>query len=235
MKRFLAIIFALAAGMAARASVLVDEPCLSGYRSTAADITAYGGWTQQDGGIRMSWNITRVGSLWSYSYTVADNVAPDATITPLVSHFLLEVSPTITGDNAQQIIQGISFVNPVLYTADPQSPDNRSPGGNGGNPNLPSDIYAVKFDGGCFAWSFLSTRAPIWGDFYLKDGKQSGIVTVAWNSGFGTDPAEGATDFSGWIPTPDTYGMEEVPEPSSILFLCIGLTAVATARRRFRK
>src|SRR5688572_27299452 len=84
------------AGMASSASamVFVNQSQWTGSRSTpaASGITATGGdWPAT--GLKLSWNITYDGSVYTYVYTLTDD---DGTAIDggAVSHFKLEVSPT---------------------------------------------------------------------------------------------------------------------------------------------
>jgi hypothetical protein len=66
--------------------------------------------------------------------------------------------------------------------------------------------------------TFDSTRAPMWGNFYVKDGKDKGVDVTAWNKG----------DYK--IGVPDTA---TAPIPSTILLVGAGgLLLLAGQRKR---
>ena len=111
-------------------------------------------------------------------------------LTPAGSHWIFEVSPIITDANVGQYIydENFTLVGPQTWTADPNTPNSTTPGANNGNPNLPANLYGVKADTGTDpntqppgvaggTYTFSSTQAPVWGDFYMKDGKQI-VITL---------------------------------------------------------
>ena len=105
-------------------------------------------------------------------------------------------------------------------------------------------MYGIKFDtpqdqGNSVTLSFMSSRAPTWGDFCAKDGTYQGNDVVAWNEDFlMADPDAPAQsgllqDASGAymnkILRPDT--VETVPEPATmLLFGAGGIGSLASPR-----
>ncbi len=104
---------------------------------------------------------------------------------------------------------------------------------------MPTTIYGLEVtpNGSNYStiqFSFNSSRAPVWGDFYIKQNES----LVAWNAGFnssGNEPGVGPCNGSvgNFILRPDTatVGTPTVPEPMSIFLGIIGLTSVAGIRK----
>ncbi len=160
-------------------------------------------------GISISWSIIAPSSgsnLWSYTYTVDPVGRKD------VSYSIFEVGRSAT--KADFVFKsGNKVEGPQLWKE-----------GSSSTPNMPADIYGIKFDFGgknSVTYSFQSTLAPVWGDFYSKDGAAShGVTNTAFNSGFGQDPFS-ACYKTPWIPTPG--GRTGVPEPSSAVLLVVSM------------
>src|SRR5690606_15532951 len=93
------------------------------------------------------------------------------------------------------------------------------------NPSIPGDIFGVKFDfgSGTSVYTLVTLRVPVWGDFYLKGGRDANTSNPppdadflsAWNTGFGTDPTLHTQDFNNWIATPATATTVVVPSPAA--------------------
>jgi hypothetical protein len=161
-----------------------------------------------------SWTVdnTTNAGLWTYNYTFT---VPKKDI----SHFIIEVSPTsVAGDFSAGIFD--------IYNATSQGKS---------NPNMPGEMTGLKFQPGnlTLSASFTTTRAPVWGDFYAKDGKD-GVDVTAWNTGFtssDSDPlgaaANGSIDYH--ILRPDTT---TVPIPGTLALLMSGLAGIGGFARR---
>jgi hypothetical protein len=182
---------------------------------TSAGIAATAAWAT--GGASLSWNIVAVTGGYQYSYVWTGSVKD-------LSHIILEVSSNTIASDFWGYTTNPESGDPKTYTA---TSDGKS------NPNLPGPIYGLKFepcsDSTSFSFSFISDRAPMWGNFYAKDGKdQNGTIDVtAWNTGFLQ------TGQSYYAAVPDTHTV--VPIPPAIWLMGTGLLSLIGIRRRFRK
>lgn len=181
-------------------------------------------WADDDTSI--SWEITQnTDGNWHYSYTFS---VPSKEI----SHFILEVSGNFTSNDF------LGFYNPPVLASsvmdssgswealDPTTYSPDDPGNS--NPGLPGSIFGIKFQGPSstqWHFEFNSTKQPMWGDFYAKDGKDGGKEVYAYNTGFGNDLQVA----DGHIAVPDTYN---VPAPAAVL---LGIFGIAFAGIKLRK
>jgi hypothetical protein len=170
----------------------------------ATQIIATEQWAS--GGFEVSWEITdNNNGTFDYVYNITATGKE-------ISHIIL----SLTED-------GLGLLDNGTLTSDPGTvvtgPNTFGPGPS--NPGIPGDLYGIKWDldpaSTTLEISFTTTRAPVWGDFYAKDGKNSGNFLFAYNVGFSTQP-EGS-DFDGWIAVPDSAA----PLPPSVLLLGSGL------------
>jgi len=146
-----------------------------------------------------------------------------------VSHMIIETSLDFTFDDVLNCSEDYDV---QWYTPGPS------------NPEMPENIYGVKFDDLTETTeiiTFDSPRMPVWGNFYSRDGKAGGGQNAVWNTGFvdpefdpETPPSDGSYRFH--ILAPDTVvGEEVIPEPASLALLLMGSAgSVLHARRRNR-
>ena len=212
--------------------------------STDSGILGSGAW-MNPGPTWLEWNVTQnADNSWHYNYLFGH---PEGE----TSHFILEVSPNFTENDIFDETGDFGMIQIDTYVGGPS------------NPNMPGPIYGIKFDEGCgtvTGFSFNSWRAPMWGDFYAKDGQAPPFSddeasdsflafretappmedwNTAWNAGFlDPDPiapiADGA--YMGHILVPDTDGPPPpIPEPSTMLLLGSGLLgSIVVLKRRMR-
>jgi hypothetical protein len=179
--------------------------------------------------ITLSWTVTnedatQPGFPWKYTYTFGHNGGKAA-----ISHLILETSNTFTLAN----LTGLTGAK--LDSIGMQSVSS-------GNPGMPSDMYGIRLDPSTdnslsMTWTFWSNRMPVWGDFYVKNGKENNAcnqnTTNNVQNGFtssDTDPtgpaANGSLNFH--ILRPDTT---TVPEPTTMGLILLGSWLVIKRRQ----
>jgi len=208
-------------------SAVASAVPFTGYRTTdTTDLVNYGvfgtaGWSTSSDGLEITWAITdNLNGTWTYRYDLTDEEGETLRKTP--SHIIIELS------DVDVVITPDSLEIKQDWSTQP---------GNS-NPGLPGSLLGVKIGWGSEDYvEFIADRAPKWGDFYAKDGVDGGDDVYAYNLGFGTEPADLATDFSPWIAVPDTEGGGPpqgtvIPEPTTIALLGLGLGGLFLRRRR---
>lgn len=222
---FLTSLFALAIVSPAHASLIYTGQL--DWDPNEAELVGGGDWAAE--GLSIAWEVELLDDetpTWEYSYTLT---VPGKD----VSHFIIETS------------ESLALVSDVTASVDLEDEDgvfdtyNDTDQGSS-NPNIPGDIWGVKFDldedTQSVTLSFTTPRMPVWGDWYAKGGGGP-VASWAYNSGFGdpdTDPLGLPPDDStvtDHIVVPDTVG---IPEPATMFTLLFGGALAVWRRRRVR-
>ena len=184
------------------------------------------GYWVTTGPTQINWSVAELADgTWNYDYNF---YVPAGNI----SHFILERSSGFSLNDIFDMRGDFSGITIATFT--PPDPS---------NPSLPGTINGIKFNdvsttsGG---FHFSSTRAPVWGNFYSKDGTTFNtpptLFNTAWNAGYllptPTDPpSNGSVSYK--ILVPDTY--TAVPDASTIVLACFGTLQLLAIRRKVFK
>jgi hypothetical protein len=190
----------------------------TGSLSTPTGITATAPWSD---GLNLTWIVNEnANGSWTYTYQFTDGFgnAPAKQI----SHMVIAISPDATRNDFWDASGPIEI---QTWSGDDPS-----------NPGMPGEIFGVKIDIAGDEYHITSSKAPVWGDFYIKDGTLDNNPVYAYNSTFGTPdpddpPADGSINYK--ILRPDSI-TTMIPEPSTLLLFGSAL-AFAGGIRRFRR
>ncbi len=170
---------------------------------TGGGLFATGPWAGGDA--ELNWSVTQLqNGNWRYTYTFAVEEKD-------ISHMLIEISPTFTSAN----VKSGTTSGWQLGTWGTQ--------GNS-NPGIPSSLYGLKFGGDSETevFTIVTDRAPMWGDFYAKDGRSGGYDVYAYNTAFGGSTTASIYDrVAGMVLVPDTF--TNVPEPAILPLFGAGM------------
>jgi hypothetical protein len=223
LRRCFAVAVLLLAAVACYGMPFYDEPVglgdWTGSRWAPPSNGLYGSGSYSDLGI--AWDITQINSIFHYTYTFSNLNEKK------LSHVILDLSDNCTSA-ASGCVYNVSGSTSLVYGTFDGS--NAEPGW-----PTPATITGIKFEDlpeGLTSISFDSGRAPVWGDFYLKDGtSENGQVwNYAYNVGLIDHSSGSVTDF---IARPDTTD-GTIPEPASWMLVSGGLLLAAGAWLRRR-
>jgi hypothetical protein len=174
-----------------------------------------GSWADTTTPAELTWGVSLASGLYTYIYNFNLHTDQGA-----ISHWILELSEDIADASTFEIISATGVEDddsPTLWGGP-------SGAGISGNPGLTEDIFGIKYNlpesSEVFSMSIeiLTSRVPMEGDFYAKDGDAGGSTNYFW-----------ANDV---IPVPNT---SEVPIPGAILLLGSGLIGLVSVRKKFKK
>ncbi|MEW6413387.1 MAG: PEP-CTERM sorting domain-containing protein [Candidatus Zixiibacteriota bacterium] len=177
-------------------------------------LTGTGDWGQN---FMISWDVTQqADQSWFYQYTMT-TLAGAPLYDNEVSHLTLEISPNVPSSR----FWGFSM-----------------DGGDVEFGSYDGITNSMKLDwgleDGATTYSFYSWQAPVWGDFYAKDGFSQTYdeFNTIRNTGFYNADhllaaADGSVDFK--ILRPDTE--TAIPEPGTLLLFGLGLVGAGLRKR----
>ena len=191
---------------------LVDGDASGSLSVDGGGIVATEQWNQNGTEIAWEVNVGETSVHYWYQFTVSDVLQLKG-----LSHIIFEVSPDFTMDDYVSITPDPDLQE---YTASPSS-----------NPGLPMAIWGIKFedifDSGSDSWvlEFDTTRMPMWGNFYAKDGVNPPVY--AYN--VGADLPYSGADEDGYIAVPDTI----IPVPGAVILGILGLGVAGLKLRKY--
>jgi len=175
-------------------------------------------------GFQVIWQVEQTDSeTWHYKYRFSDENGCDLSM--LVSHMIISLSENIQQSDLFNFGGDVADTEFGMFGVSPSNPD------------FPEDqsIFGIKLEMGNdqLVAEFDSTRQPMWGDFYAKDGGQP--KNFAYNSDLGTEVSN-LHEFD-QMPV-DSFGNglnkvlvpNSVPEPATLFLL--GLGSMMLRKRR---
>lgn len=220
MRTFKIALFSVLVGKLTFATVLgTSAPLGTGTRTESSQLVTGGNYALDSDTFQIDWNITFGSGFFTYQYTFSGFDKPG------ISHIILMLSENCQEATKQtECVQSVGTgFNTEFGTFGPAP----------SNPGFPSSqsIVGIKFnvtgDGKSGTiLQFNSLRAPMWGNIYLKGGKDSFV----YNLGLANPGSNNTSDF---IPVPDTTSAV-IPEPSSVLLLgtALGWSALVIRQRK---
>jgi hypothetical protein len=177
-------------------------------------------WSEDKEGLTIFWEVSQMEDYtWHYQYTFANGDGNPLKM--LVSYFIISVSENLTCSDV------------FNFGGDAEDYELKTFGPGPSAPGFPEDqtIWGLKIElgGEQLTAEFSSNRAPMWGDFYAKDGGNP--KNYAYNKDLGVEvanlhdyqnaPADEYGNSLFKVLVPNTIP-ESAPEPASLSMLALG-------------
>lgn len=230
MRKLVSVFFAVAFvfGMLGSANAIMYSGSLS-YPPSTGGLVANGDWLD---GVSLGWVVTQTADgKWSYTYTFQDTAGQAKDL----SHIIVELSDSFTANDIVSLTYGAG--NDGEFTIGTFSDSSGA-----SNEGMPGALYGIKVNrkgsttNNPFVFTLVTPKAPVWGDFYAKDGDtqvtlpdgtKQNVTNYVYNAGFSNPdpldaPANGTIGYH--ILRPDTQ--TAIPEPGTILLLGSGFAVL---------